>query len=207
MASGRSWRRDHPRSRGVYRNKIWTNPLAIGSSPLARGLRMSVCSRYLTSRIIPARAGFTFHLGVLYLVAGDHPRSRGVYHTHYSRSLLGPGSSPLARGLQWHRRLPTSTQWIIPARAGFTRPGHSQRDRRADHPRSRGVYSRPDLDVAVPGGSSPLARGLRRWSRTLINRSGIIPARAGFTCTAPHRRSRGKDHPRSRGVYRGRGSV
>ena len=178
-----------------------------GSSPLARGLLPRRRAGPRGRRIIPARAGFTPPMASGRSWRRDHPRSRGVYHTHYSRSLLGPGSSPLARGLQWHRRLPTSTQWIIPARAGFTRPGHSQRDRRADHPRSRGVYSRPDLDVAVPGGSSPLARGLRRWSRTLINRSGIIPARAGFTCTAPHRRSRGKDHPRSRGVYRGRGSV
>ena len=30
---------DHPRTRGVYRNSIWSNPLAVGSSPHTRGLR------------------------------------------------------------------------------------------------------------------------------------------------------------------------
>ena len=50
-------------------------------------------------------------------------------------------------------------------------------------------------------GSSPLARGLLLDPPDPQNRSGIIPARAGFTSgpggEAPHH----ADHPRSRGVY------
>ncbi|ERH20748.1 hypothetical protein HMPREF1979_03282, partial [Actinomyces johnsonii F0542] len=56
-------------------------------------------------------------------------------------------------------------------------------------------------------GSSPLARGLLRVRSPLIECSGIIPARAGFT---PERLSvsvRPRDHPRSRGVYSGAQDV
>ena len=50
---------DHPRSRGVY---ICCDPLknvALGSSPLARGLPFCVQYMNCARRIIPARAGFT----------------------------------------------------------------------------------------------------------------------------------------------------
>ena len=50
-------------------------------------------------------------------------------------------------------------------------------------------------------GSSPLARGLLGDTHEHLRLSGIIPARAGFTCTR-HRPGRSpQDHPRSRGVY------
>ena len=50
-------------------------------------------------------------------------------------------------------------------------------------------------------GSSPLARGLPIRDSMVTPPSGIIPARAGFTCPrAPHHRVPA-DHPRSRGVY------
>ena len=51
--------RDHPRSRGVYvvceGSRSWLH----GSSPLARGLLLSIGLPRRISRIIPARAGFT----------------------------------------------------------------------------------------------------------------------------------------------------
>ena len=50
-------------------------------------------------------------------------------------------------------------------------------------------------------GSSPLARGLRSCSMSSSAGSGIIPARAGFTCRSRRRPSNSRDHPRSRGVY------
>ena len=56
--------------------------------------------------------------------------------------------------------------------------------RKADHPRSRGVYSKFAAECWVVDGSSPLARGLleRHPSGRRTNR--IIPARAGFTFVA-----------------------
>ena len=50
-----------------------------GSSPLARGLQ-SVSPEFSgSSRIIPARAGFTVVVMHRWGEYGDHPRSRGVY--------------------------------------------------------------------------------------------------------------------------------
>ena len=50
-------------------------------------------------------------------------------------------------------------------------------------------------------GSSPLARGLLWVGNTPRPRGGIIPARAGFTCSPRSCCAAGRDHPRSRGVY------
>ena len=50
---------DHPRSRGVYPPVVVYTWPAWGSSPLARGLRLSGLNIGDGPRIIPARAGFT----------------------------------------------------------------------------------------------------------------------------------------------------
>ena len=50
-----------------------------------------------------------------------------------------------------------------------------------DHPRSRGVYSWLFASIILPGGSSPLARGLLERGGERLDVNGIIPARAGFT--------------------------
>ena len=51
--------KDHPRSRGVYKYVSCIFQYVKGSSPLARGLRVSKLVPVLRIRIIPARAGFT----------------------------------------------------------------------------------------------------------------------------------------------------
>ena len=93
-------RRDHPRSRGVYRPLARTAARNRGSSPLARGLQVLGDAGPAAARIIPARAGFT-HLGHRHRLARqDHPRSRGVYALWRGPAGPHPGSSPLARGLR-----------------------------------------------------------------------------------------------------------
>ena len=158
----RSARRpDHPRSRGVYADKMGNGKGRSGSSPLARGLRM-VCVRVLcTCGIIPARAGFTVLAYGYDNRVTDHPRSRGVYVLRPVGGLGRLGSSPLTRGLRQEHVGLADRDRIIPARAGFTSCGLPFREDGADHPRSRGVYM-----IGVPfcpfdNGSSPLARGLR----------------------------------------------
>ena len=91
---------------------------------------------------------------------------------------------------------------IIPARAGFTEADGFRGRVAEDHPRSRGVYARPPHPPARRAGSSPLARGLLLPPRDGGFDHGIIPARAGFTQAGETRRTVGRDHPRSRGVYR-----
>ena len=131
----------------------------------------------------------------------DHPRSRGVYTASSTVASSSGGSSPLARGLQ--RRAPRGylQARIIPARAGFTGPRRGRGTPPADHPRSRGVYTAPVLQVSRADGSSPLARGLLRGAECPIRCARIIPARAGFTGGVWCADSAGSDHPRSRGVY------
>ena len=194
-------KRDHPRSRGVYCFAFVAGRKSYGSSPLARGLRCRVTGSGSCIRIIPARAGFTRLILIPPRRLMDHPRSRGVYAGLIGQDAGTSGSSPLARGLRALAVAVSAVLGIIPARAGFTGYLHHPRYTGRDHPRSRGVYSAPFIIVPRSWGSSPLARGLRRTRAALTCAWGIIPARAGFTCsTATHCRQ-SRDHPRSRGVY------
>ena len=173
--------RDHPRSRGVYRQPVHDH-----------------ADR---RRIIPARAGFTPTWGVRGRGQRDHPRSRGVYSRGPLVSASVRGSSPLARGLRPGNPNVPGTLRIIPARAGFTRLELGERGEVTDHPRSRGVYRFPPANSNRTVGSSPLARGLLYRICTVNPLSRIIPARAGFTKELEVFRTAGGDHPRSRGVY------
>ena len=197
----RPWRADHPRSRGVYEALASGPYQGPGSSPLARGLPFEAAFAKADTRIIPARAGFTYVGGEWANVGQDHPRSRGVYSSPASPGTPHPGSSPLARGLRGNSRLHRRPERIIPARAGFTRRASAGTAPWQDHPRSRGVYRSAALNWSKETGSSPLARGLRPPPQDLRVGGRIIPARAGFT--APLATSSGScgDHPRSRGVY------
>ena len=94
-----------------------------------------------------------------------------------------------------------SKRRIIPARAGFTRAWQRSPSAQQDHPRSRGVYRRVISEMCMNRGSSPLARGLRMLVWVGGVRSGIIPARAGFTGRGTAAATPSSDHPRSRGVY------
>ena len=172
--------------------------------------------------IIPARAGFTRRAVGGRRCPWDHPRSRGVYtrpsplHSPEGRIIPARAgftyraadpspsrltSSPLARGLHGRRGHRAARLRIIPARAGFTRQPWRVSESSPDHPRSRGVYHRCWRLVCGRGGSSPLARGLRREGQESHQPLRIIPARAGFTVGDQDRSEEGVDHPRSRGVY------
>ena len=131
----------------------------------------------------------------------DHPRSRGVYRGHMSRTSIPRGSSPLARGLLRASVEKGLLERIIPARAGFTRRRSRCGSAGGDHPRSRGVYDIEDLLAMTEYGSSPLARGLRNRTMFIEYEQRIIPARAGFTSCGATAWAARSDHPRSRGVY------
>ena len=215
-------RRDHPRSRGVYKGRRDYETLREGSSPLARGLPTRGRRPGGSRGIIPARAGFTDYDRDRVRTEWDHPRSRGVYDDAVSHTIPARGSSPLARGLRREAQADHSRTRIIPARAGFTRRHRRKRRRRhgssplarglrittaaytralGDHPRSRGVYLGRRRGRVHDVGSSPLARGLLLGVILEPLGVGIIPARAGFTLAAALRSRSCRDHPRSRGVY------
>ena len=174
-------RSDHPRSRGVYALGEADGDGAVGSSPLARGLQIFHHRLDMLDRIIPARAGFTCRSSASHLPHRDHPRSRGVYRDGQWEDGEPLGSSPLARGLHAAVYRQACDYRIIPARAGFTGVMVRLIAECPDHPRSRGVYGPRVLPWDGYGGSSPLARGLRRREDSVGQQRGIIPARAGFT--------------------------
>ena len=216
----RSW--DHPRSRGVYGEPGGSPVHTNGSSPLARGLRSRCSPPWCSAGIIPARAGFTAPRTWGGSRCWDHPRSRGVYISRSSSRGMAAGSSPLARGLlvrdviRWRRRLDHPRSRGVYIRRFWSqleRIGSSPLARglpvsscwgtrsSTDHPRSRGVYALRGTPATSPCGSSPLARGLQRRGAHGDHHPRIIPARAGFTLSAPLAAHSRRDHPRSRGVY------
>ena len=112
---------------------------------------------------------------------GDHPRTRGVYFEGVVEHGGSGGSSPHTRGLRRRWRFRRPWAGIIPAHAGFTRPGRPRPDDHRDHPRTRGVYRSVGSYMWETLGSSPHTRGLP------------LPP-------APTPQALG-DHPRTRGVY------
>ena len=70
---------DHPRTRGVYHSCGIPSREMRGSSPHTRGLRTSILNAVSSTRIIPARAGFTRYYRTRPRGSTDHPRTRGVY--------------------------------------------------------------------------------------------------------------------------------
>ena len=193
--------RDHPRSRGVYSTPVIRSLFSVGSSPLARGLPLTVLPAAFTTGIIPARAGFTPRAIGLPKITTDHPRSRGVYGRGVFEDGLAVGSSPLARGLRLFPRVSGRGRRIIPARAGFTIRDKDYLTGSADHPRSRGVYLRIVGVATEGGGIIPARAGFTDNNMTKVIATGIIPARAGFTSRVASIFEDPRDHPRSRGVY------
>ena len=197
-----AYRRDHPRSRGVYftdRRCVWAG---IGSSPLARGLLPDPVPGTVHIGIIPARAGFTHVHRHPQVAHPDHPRSRGVYGPWTRPQSTCSGSSPLARGLPTFVDGGDIWDGIIPARAGFTGSGIRRLWRRRwIIPARAGFTYFPVTDVRWTSGSSPLARGLQFGGAQRRGGQGIIPARAGFTDGSACIEAFQRDHPRSRGVY------
>ena len=201
-ASRPGW--DHPRSRGVYGRRVVDSAVPAGSSPLARGLLVTLPVSRCLVWIIPARAGFT------------------PAQSRIEMPLIG--SSPLARGLRALRVRGPVVGRIIPARAGFTCSGRGRPSPWPDHPRSRGVYKLASAVrfSSVDGKIIPARAGFTRWPASRSHSSedhprsrgvyphastlevagnGIIPARAGFTREVVSQYRVVGDHPRSRGVY------
>ena len=192
---------DHPRTRGVYRERRTHVHQSHGSSPHARGLRAGKAPGNGWEGIIPARAGFTAQHYAEGLWMGDHPRTRGVYSCGCRGPPLAGGSSPHARGLHHLTNLVKASNGIIPARAGFTGVPVWAGVDGVDHPRTRGVYLTTAVSRSSTLGSSPHARGLPVPRGRVSGRLGIIPARAGFTLGEFSSASPTPDHPRTRGVY------
>ena len=69
------------------------------------------------------------------------------------------------------------------------------------HPRSRGEHPTRLSTTSMWMGSSPLARGTRKWNQRRRRKKGLIPARAGNTGRPVRRNQTRWAHPRSRGEH------
>ena len=131
----------------------------------------------------------------------DHPRSRGEYSCIVSIACKRLGSSPLSRGIPCSGVRTGLGGRIIPALAGNTHGPCRMRPGCPDHPRSRGEYRQVGYEPTLPGGSSPLSRGIRLVMGESSRNYGIIPALAGNTARKGLTEYLRGDHPRSRGEY------
>ena len=111
---------DHPRSCGANDSNPTEKSRLDGSSPLVRGQPPTVDTVAIPFRIIPARAGPTFHQMESYQDVPDHPRSCGANSYQRGLPVFLRGSSPLVRGQPNVPYINISALRIIPARAGPT---------------------------------------------------------------------------------------
>ena len=113
--------RDHPRSRGEYPAGDKIRHPTLGSSPLSRGILVSMSSSLEEARIIPALAGNTPVEDRTGVGTRDHPRSRGEYTWVVTGEAIPEGSSPLSRGILNGVARDIYRIGIIPALAGNTK--------------------------------------------------------------------------------------
>ena len=198
---GDSSRTDHPRIRGEHETHRAGHPPSTGSSPHTRGAPESAWSFQQSRRIIPAYAGSTSGSGTSGAPGRDHPRIRGEHHQMTATILNGSGSSPHTRGAHHGVRTHDRVGGIIPAYAGSTTPGVSDRGYPGDHPRIRGEHRVASRRHVQMPGSSPHTRGALHSAIWDQQRAGIIPAYAGSTSGVAVRARGRRDHPRIRGEH------
>ena len=171
----------HPRVRGGDGSPGALCKGRPGSSPRARGRRISrdrPCGRI---GFIPACAGETWNRSRGRHERGVHPRVRGGDRTPIVSYRKHEGSSPRARGRQIQRALERLVQRFIPACAGETPTPGCPRDSPRVHPRVRGGDYNKDQSASNAEGSSPRARGRRKRRPNVEPMHGFIPACAGET--------------------------
>ena len=126
---------------------------------------------------------------------------RGEHQSYYGGNQPERGSSPHARGTPKRMVSEHRNRGIIPACAGNTFDDCMHIREKRDHPRMRGEHMSDTIVFTSIMGSSPHARGTRRWRLPIRPAPGIIPACAGNTWkTMPIPRS-SRDHPRMRGEH------
>ena len=173
--------RAHPRSRGEHEEQAAFSTYEVGSSPLARGTRVSRAGVGWLGGLIPARAGNTLLKASQSKTFLAHPRSRGEHILALDITDYPTGSSPLARGTLRPVARDTCTVGLIPARAGNTVNRNGSLAPFRAHPRSRGEHQAGRLGNTLDLGSSPLARGTLFMDFYISVSWGLIPARAGNT--------------------------
>ena len=153
----------HPRGRGEHAARSRNSSWSFGSSPRARGTRISAEQIRVTSRFIPAGAGNTLLQGLVVGAHAVHPRGRGEHMASSSKSCTSRGSSPRARGTRRKRARHILHQRFIPAGAGNTRTARAESGCVPVHPRGRGEHAirrigNHRVDRFIPAGAGNTSR-------------------------------------------------
>ena len=171
----------HPRERGEHAIDLGKGKPIPGSSPRARGTRFDRPDDSRSGRFIPASAGNTISTSTPRPRPAVHPRERGE-HPGTARSVSRcSGSSPRARGTHAPRPNLRGARRFIPASAGNTARHPPAATTASVHPRERGEHRRGAARSGIGAGSSPRARGTRKWPARTRCEPRFIPASAGNT--------------------------
>ncbi len=151
----------YPRWRGEHRERLRSQCVLYGLSPLARGTPGANCSHPRNRRFIPAGAGNTRASHRRQRAPPVYPRWRGEHGSMVADNRSTFGLSPLARGTRC-QSLPTpGRRRFIPAGAGNTSRCRSCSGSGPVYPRWRGEHHRYPIVIRPAPGLSPLARGTR----------------------------------------------
>ncbi len=149
----------HPRGHGEHSTFNFAPPKTNGSSPWARGTRLSFPVLVLRVRFIPVGTGNTVPMGVGVSFIAVHPRGHGEHHVNTEFVFYVNGSSPWARGTLARVAGVEPDQRFIPVGTGNTDNFKNEAERLAVHPRGHGEHNYPTVDYSRLSGSSPWARG------------------------------------------------
>ena len=191
----------HPRERGEHARQPAVKQHVAGSSPRARGTRLSQRAMGYTYRFIPASAGNTNFTQAAKFWYTVHPRERGEHESGVAGGALHAGSSPRARGTLLNHPGAGLRDRFIPASAGNTVAPRPARSATAVHPRERGEHGGEGNAPVIPSGSSPRARGTREQILPELRPYRFIPASAGNTHGCGRARGPRPVHPRERGEH------
>ena len=153
------------------------------------------------SGIIPACAGSTSYAYTCPMFHRDHPRMCGEHLCPVNTATGEQGSSPHVRGARSYRVHHSWLAGIIPACAGSTPGGLKDAVSLRDHPRMCGEHRTAYREPDTNRGSSPHVRGAHIMVKQYVDITGIIPACAGSTTSAPSTRLSARDHPRMCGEH------
>ena len=151
---------------------------------------------------IPAYAGKTRRINVIWLSLTEHPRVCGENQIHQEIYSEKHGTSPRMRGKRRCRPYPPVSRGNIPAYAGKTSNIIGRRSGATEHPRVCGENSPKPAANSPDTGTSPRMRGKPSVIAVACDRVGNIPAYAGKTLAPIIRGLPPKEHPRVCGENR-----
>ncbi len=188
-----------PRTRGDLPSPGRRSPLSIRSSPHARGSSRPQAAASSSSAVVPARAGIFRFSADLNRCGSSRPRTRGDLPRHTSRNFSISRSSPHARGSSESFARHEVHAVVVPARAGIFPSTTNGCRRRAGRPRTRGDLPRRATACPSRRPSSPHARGSSHGRAESMERSRVVPARAGIFPRSPTGLTPSLRRPRTRG--------